>query len=62
VRSPEDGVVVDPSGKQNGRGSYLCDDVACWDKALTSSLLDKALLVEVSQDEKARLAANKPQA
>lgn len=60
VRSPE-GVVVDPSGKLNGRGAYLCDDNACWDLALTGHLLDKALLTEVSEDEKAHIAAYRPQ-
>jgi predicted RNA-binding protein YlxR (DUF448 family) len=25
VRTPDDGVHVDPTGKRNGRGAYLCD-------------------------------------
>jgi len=62
VRSPEVGVVVDRSGKLNGRGSYLCDDRACWQKALSGDLLDRALLTEVTEDEKARLAEHMPQA
>lgn len=62
VRSAEDGVVIDPSGKRNGRGAYLCDDGACWDRALSSELLDKALLTELSEDERVHLAAAKPQA
>jgi len=62
VRSPEAGVVVDPSGKLNGRGSYLCDDRDCWQKALSGRLLDRALLTEVTEDEKARLAQHMPQA
>ena len=62
VRSVEDGVVVDPSGKQNGRGSYLCDDRDCWDKVLSSRLLDKALQTEVSEEEKARITEHKPKA
>lgn len=61
VRSLEAGVVVDPSGKLNGRGAYLCDNGACWDKALSERLLDRALLTEVSGDEMARLAMHRPQ-
>ena len=33
MNSPQDGVVVDLSGKKNGRGAYLCDQVVCWDNA-----------------------------
>ena len=62
VRTAEEGVVIDPSGKRNGRGAYLCDDGSCWDKALAGRLLDKALLTEVSEAEKARLASCKPSA
>ncbi len=57
VRTPEEGVMVDPGGKRNGRGAYLCDDRACWQKALSSRLLDKALMTELSDAEKARLAS-----
>ena len=55
VRSP------DPGGKLNGRGSYLCDDRDCWQKALSSQVLDRALLTEVTEDDRARLAQHMPQ-
>lgn len=38
-----EGIIHDPTGKQNGRGAYLCSDVACWHQAATSNLLAKAL-------------------
>jgi predicted RNA-binding protein YlxR (DUF448 family) len=60
VRTAEEGVIVDPSGKRNGRGAYLCDEGSCWDRALASRVLDKALLTEISEVEKARLASYKP--
>jgi predicted RNA-binding protein YlxR (DUF448 family) len=62
VRSPDAEVVIDPSGKRNGRGAYLCDDRACWEKALSGRLLDKALLTDLSEDEKAQLAQHMPPA
>lgn len=31
-------VVVDPTGKQAGRGAYLHDEKSCWVKALKGSL------------------------
>jgi hypothetical protein len=62
VRSEDEGVVVDPSGKRNGRGAYLCNESNCWDKALSGNLLDKAMQTEVKEDEKKRLAAHRPPA
>lgn len=55
VNTPEEGLVVDPSGKRNGRGTYLCDDPNCWEKAMKTRLLDQALRAEISQAEKQRL-------
>lgn len=60
VYSAEDGLIVDPTGKRNGRGTYLCDDPACWDKAVKTKLLDQALRVEISQTEKDRLIEQLP--
>ena len=43
VRTPEGAVEVDLTGKRNGRGAYLCDDPACWERALRSEALANAL-------------------
>ena len=42
-----DGVIVDPTGKVNGRGAYLKIDKAVFEKAKQSKVLDKFLEVEV---------------
>ncbi len=61
VRTSDQGVVVDPTGKRNGRGAYLCDQYICWEKVLNNiRLLNKVLMVEVSQEEIALIAAHKP--
>lgn len=63
VRTPEGGVVVDPTGKLNGRGAYLCDQVACWDKALRHpGILGQALNSDLSAGELAAIAAQRPAA
>jgi predicted RNA-binding protein YlxR (DUF448 family) len=62
VRTADEGLIVDPSGKRNGRGAYLCDEGACWDKALAGGILDKALLTKVNAADKERIAAMKPPA
>ena len=33
VRTPEGAIVIDRTGKINGRGAYLCDDPGCLRKA-----------------------------
>lgn len=43
VRDPDGGVVIDPTGKRNGRGAYLCDKPSCWDRALQGDQLGRAL-------------------
>jgi hypothetical protein len=60
VRTPDEGVHVDPTGKRSGRGAYLCDDPSCWDRALASDVLAKALRTTLSDVDRARLAAARP--
>ena len=47
VRTPEGNVVVDESGKANGRGAYLKKSIEAFDKAQKSKILSKKLEVEV---------------
>lgn len=50
VRSPEGTVTLDPSGRRNGRGAYLCHKTACWEKALGSGALARALNIEIDTE------------
>ena len=47
VRTPENNVEIDLTGKKNGRGAYIKRDIAVVDKAMKSKVLDKHLEVEV---------------
>ena len=47
VRTPEGNVVVDESGKANGRGAYLKKSIETFDKVMKSKILNKKLEVEV---------------
>jgi predicted RNA-binding protein YlxR (DUF448 family) len=61
VRTPDEGVVVDFTGKRNGRGAYLCDQVSCWDIALEKTqLLNQALMTELTAQERVELATHRP--
>ena len=50
VRTPEEDIVIDVTGKKNGRGAYLCGKVECFQLAKKSSALDRALKTNVSAD------------
>lgn len=58
VRNAEGRVLLDLTGKQHGRGAYLCHDPHCWEQALKRSTIERALRVEqISADDRAALAA-----
>lgn len=55
VRTPEHLVEIDPTGKRNGRGAYLCHQERCWDRALSGTMLGKALNTELPDDTRQEL-------
>lgn len=52
VRTPDGRVAIDPTGKANGRGAYLCDDRRCWERALSSNALSRALNIDIDSATK----------
>ncbi len=50
VRTPDGNVVVDLTGKQNGRGAYLKRDLEVIEKARKSKILNKHLETDVPND------------
>jgi len=50
VRTPEDKIEIDPTGKRSGRGAYICPDLECLAKALKGKRLDKALQRSIGQE------------
>ncbi|MEG1524068.1 MAG: YlxR family protein [Clostridia bacterium] len=49
VRTPEGTVLVDQTGRANGRGAYLCNDIACLNKAIKSRALERALETKIEE-------------
>lgn len=43
LKTETEGVVVDRTGKQNGRGAYLCPSTECFKKAVKSKGLERSL-------------------
>lgn len=60
VRTPDEGVQIDPTGKRSGRGAYLCDQLACWERAVNSDVLERALRTTLTDDDRQRLRAAQP--
>ena len=55
VRTPEGEVALDPTGKRNGRGAYLCHRPDCWERALATGILGKALKTTIDEAANAAL-------
>lgn len=50
VRTPDNIVIVDESGKSNGRGAYLKKDIEVIKKAQKSKVLNRILEVDIPED------------
>ena len=50
VRTPDEKVIVDYTGKANGRGAYLKKDVEVFKKAKQSKVLSRHLEVEIPDE------------
>ena len=50
VRTPEGNVIVDPTGKANGRGAYLCGRSECFAQARKKKALERALSVAIPDE------------
>lgn len=51
VRTPEGQILVDPEGRKNGRGAYLCRNQDCLEKAFRKKALARAFRCEVRGEE-----------
>ena len=43
VRTPEESVEIDHTGKRSGRGAYICASIECLEKAIKGKRLERAL-------------------
>lgn len=50
VRTPEQNVIIDKTGKANGRGAYLKKDIDVLEKAQKSKALEKSLNIEIPNE------------
>lgn len=50
VKDAEGNISLDFTGKKQGRGAYVCNDLACIEKCVKSKALNKAFKTNVSQE------------
>ena len=50
VKNSENEIFVDISGKQNGRGAYICNNIECLEKAKKSKRIEKSLEIPISEE------------
>lgn len=50
VKNKEGQISIDKTGKQEGRGAYLCDDIQCLEKVIKSKRLEKVLDMKISEE------------
>ena len=50
LKTPEGPIVLDATGRKNGRGAYLCKSVSCLEKAIKSRALARALDCQIPDE------------
>ena len=50
LRTPEGEIVLDLTGKKNGRGAYICKNAACLKKARKSKRIEASLECRISDE------------
>ena len=47
IKTPENEIVLDATGRKNGRGAYICSNMECLKKARESKGLERSLKVAI---------------
>ena len=55
VKTPDQTVIIDPTGKANGRGVYVCIKTQCLERGLKKDRLAQALKITLSDEVVAQL-------
>ena len=50
VKNKKNEITIDKTGKQDGRGSYICNNVECLEKAIKSKRIERVLEMNISED------------
>ena len=50
VKNKEGIISIDKTGKANGRGAYICNNIECLEKAIKSKRLERVLETKISEE------------
>lgn len=50
LTTAEDEIILDATGKKNGRGAYLCFSMECLEKAIKSHGLERSLKASIPEE------------
>ena len=50
IKTPEEEIIMDSTGKKNGRGAYLCKSIECLKKARDRKALERSLKVTIPNE------------
>ncbi len=50
IKTPEDSILLDTTGKKNGRGAYICNSMECLRKAIKSKGLERSLKTAIPKE------------
>ena len=56
IRTPREEILLDTTGRQNGRGAYICKTMECLKKALERKGLERSLKTGISKEMKENLS------
>jgi len=57
VRTPDNHVMIDATGKKSGRGAYLCARLSCWENAIKQRRLEHEFELTISDEDRVGLDA-----
>ncbi len=49
IKTEEEGILIDVTGKKNGRGAYICPNADCLNKAITSKGLERSFKMPIEK-------------
>lgn len=50
VKNKENEIIIDKTGKQEGRGAYICNNIECFEKVIKSKRIEKVLETKISNE------------
>ena len=50
VKDNQNNISIDRTGKANGRGAYICDNIECLEKAIKNKKIEKSFKMEINNE------------